>query len=716
MQRLWKRRLWTRATSGAARAERPRYTHPAQSDLHRLPQGYLGPRFSDKETLEARYTSQWSARPPIGHSVGQAPAQHPNASDPSYQPTDPRFGNSRSGDARVPNSRPVEPRPSRGQPTGQRSFDDHFFDRRYASSEEFTGTNQRDSMSRTEPPTPVQRVEMRYSAQAPISAASSPVTGRSATDGPFPLPTHQPVDDSAIARWQERWQRSALGQRIDAIVSQGRSGQKQSAPLKLPSVKLPSVKLTALKLPSFKLDTLSLGNLDLQRLGHDLAAGRFDQVAQQISWPGTVRVGLLSVIVFLLWWTWPTMPDLPSTNGNLARNALAPAIQSNIGVASNLQARTILVPTAAPIALADNSGSLPQSNQAVEPAVVSMVVNGETIDAAGLSALAGILVATATPARIDAAVVTISVPQIQLIPGVGINLPFGGPTPTFTPAPTPTPTPVPINLAPGRLWSTFAPAPESDHFWVGRPFGANAAQLSSPSYQFGSTAGERYRTHHGVDISNPFGTPVLAATDGEVVHAGPDDTVLLGPYNNFFGNAVVIRLDRKLSVAGGELDVFLLYGHLSQVTVAVGQRVRPEDVVGMVGMTGIAIGPHLHVEIRLGANSYFNNVNPYLWMTPLEGQGAVAVRVLSADGRTWPAARISLVRYFGGTAAWARQIETYMDVENIGPDPTWGENGAMEGVTAGSYYVIGVINGERVSAEIEVNAGRTTFVELRTQQ
>ncbi|MCB0189930.1 MAG: M23 family metallopeptidase, partial [Caldilineaceae bacterium] len=318
--------------------------------------------------------------------------------------------------------------------------------------------------------------------------------------------------------------------------------------------------------------------------------------------------------------------------------------------------------------------------------------------------------------RVDAAVVTLSVPQIQIIPGVSINLPFGQPTPTSTPAPTPTPTPVPVNLVPGRLWSTFAPGPESDHFWVGRSFGFGAEQLASPSYQFGSTAGNRYRTHHGVDISNPFGTPVLAATDGEVVHAGLDDPALLGPYNNFYGNAVVIRLNRRLSVAGGELDVFLLYGHLSQVTVQVGDQVHPEDVVGMVGMTGIAIGPHLHIEIRLGANTYFNSVNPYLWVSPLEGYGAVAVRVLTADGRTWPDARISLVRYAGGTAAWARQIVTYMDVENIGPDPAWGENGAMDGVPAGSYYVIGVVNGERLSAEITVEAGRTSFVELRTQQ
>jgi hypothetical protein len=57
-----------------------------------------------------------------------------------------------------------------------------------------------------------------------------------------------------------------------------------------------------------------------------------------------------------------------------------------------------------------------------------------------------------------------------------------------------------------------------------------------------------------------------------------------------------------------------------------------------------------------------------------------------------------------------------MDSENIGPDPAWGENGAMDGVPAGSYYVVGVVNGERLSAEISVRAGETSFVELRTKQ
>ena len=63
-----------------------------------------------------------------------------------------------------------------------------------------------------------------------------------------------------------------------------------------------------------------------------------------------------------------------------------------------------------------------------------------------------------------------------------------------------------------------------------------------------------------------------------------------------------------------------------------------------------------------------------------------------------------------------RQIETYLDTENIGPDPNWGENGAMGEVPAGSYYLIATINGESVRAEFMVNAGETTFVEIRTEQ
>lgn len=271
---------------------------------------------------------------------------------------------------------------------------------------------------------------------------------------------------------------------------------------------------------------------------------------------------------------------------------------------------------------------------------------------------------------------------------------------------------------PGSLWPTFEPpsAISGQHFWLESPFPGGFNQLYSPGYQFGSTGGGRYRIHHGVDIGNPVGTPVLATASGEVVHAGPDNPELLGPYNDFYGNSVVIRLDRKLETSRGEQDVFVLYGHLSSVDVQEGQWVGAGDFLGGVGMTGIAIGPHLHMEVRIGQNSYLHTVNPALWMQPAAYTGSVAVRLLSATGRTWPGVQLSLYRYEETGVRWYRVVETYPEQESIGPNPSWGENGALSHIPVGTYLITGHVHGEEVRQEISVREGETTFVELRTLQ
>ena len=271
---------------------------------------------------------------------------------------------------------------------------------------------------------------------------------------------------------------------------------------------------------------------------------------------------------------------------------------------------------------------------------------------------------------------------------------------------------------PGSLWPTFDPPSliSGAHFWLEPPFPGGFNQLYSPGYQFGSTGGGRYRIHHGVDIGNPVGTPVLATASGEVVHAGPDNPELLGPYNDFYGNSVVIRLDRKLNTSRGEQDVFVLYGHLVSVEVQEGQWVGTGDYLGGVGMTGIAIGPHLHMEVRIGQNSYLHTVNPATWMRPAAYTGTLVVRLLSATGRTWPGVQLSLYRYEETGVSWYRVVETYPELESIGPDPSWGENGALSHIPVGTYLLTGSVNGEEVRQEITVRDGETTFVELRTQQ
>lgn len=88
------------------------------------------------------------------------------------------------------------------------------------------------------------------------------------------------------------------------------------------------------------------------------------------------------------------------------------------------------------------------------------------------------------------------------------------------------------------------------------------------------------RGHMGTDYAAPIGTPVHAAGDGRISFEG-----VRGGY----GNAVVLSHSN---------DISTLYGHLSRFArgIHVGSPVRQGEVIGYVGMTGLATGPHLHYE------------------------------------------------------------------------------------------------------------------------
>lgn len=90
------------------------------------------------------------------------------------------------------------------------------------------------------------------------------------------------------------------------------------------------------------------------------------------------------------------------------------------------------------------------------------------------------------------------------------------------------------------------------------------------------------REHTGVDLAAPMGTRVLASGDGQVIAAG---------WRGGYGNAIELRH------AGG---ITTLYGHLSRFAEGIhpGVRVQQGQVIGYVGMTGWATGPHLHYEFR----------------------------------------------------------------------------------------------------------------------
>lgn len=129
-----------------------------------------------------------------------------------------------------------------------------------------------------------------------------------------------------------------------------------------------------------------------------------------------------------------------------------------------------------------------------------------------------------------------------------------------------------------RLWETATPA----RFWHS-PF---RAPLEEPARGTGFGLkriinGDPRAPHTGVDFSVPAGTPVHAANVGLVVLAE----------EHFFGG-------RSLVLDHGE-GLYTMYFHLQESLVQRGQRVTQGELIGRVGSTGRATGPHLHWGVRL---------------------------------------------------------------------------------------------------------------------
>jgi len=123
------------------------------------------------------------------------------------------------------------------------------------------------------------------------------------------------------------------------------------------------------------------------------------------------------------------------------------------------------------------------------------------------------------------------------------------------------------------------------------------AQISQPfgpsTYWFEPAYGRYPHFHTGIDLVEPFGSPVFAADDGVVA--------LVGSSSSGYGRYVVIA-------HSGGLDT--LYGHLSTSLVNVGQTVTQGTPIGLEGSTGNSTGAHLHFELRI--NQAPVNPAPYL--------------------------------------------------------------------------------------------------------
>ena len=226
------------------------------------------------------------------------------------------------------------------------------------------------------------------------------------------------------------------------------------------------------------------------------------------------------------------------------------------------------------------------------------------------------------------------------------------------------------------------------------------------TYPYASRLDGTYPVHHGVEFVNALGTTVRAVADGDIVVAGEDVMQVYGARDGFYGQLIIQHLDQTLY---GQ-EVYVLYAHLSQIDVAVGQPVREGEAIGQVGMSGYAEGPHVHLEVRVGSNDYGRTVNPELWLQPRTGHGTLAGLILGPDGAPMPEARLTLYRAQAPTVPY-RYLVTY-PTHQVNSDPAWGENFGTGDLPAGAYHLYAYVGNQLYTTDVAVRAGATTWVSL----
>jgi murein DD-endopeptidase MepM/ murein hydrolase activator NlpD len=122
---------------------------------------------------------------------------------------------------------------------------------------------------------------------------------------------------------------------------------------------------------------------------------------------------------------------------------------------------------------------------------------------------------------------------------------------------------------------------------VSQPYGCTTLELEP----FDPFCPGRH-VHTGIDLAAPVGTEVHSATAG---------TATIGVDPNGAGNYVVVVVDAHTRI---------YYCHLSQFRVQPAQSVSPDQVIGLVGATGVATGPHVHFEVQVDGTS----VDPVAWL------------------------------------------------------------------------------------------------------
>jgi len=155
--------------------------------------------------------------------------------------------------------------------------------------------------------------------------------------------------------------------------------------------------------------------------------------------------------------------------------------------------------------------------------------------------------------------------------------------------------------------------------------------------------------HTGVDFAIPIGTKLRSIGDGVV-----DSIVDYGSVN--VGKGVFVKLDN---------GVRILYGHLSQTTVKLGEHVKAGDIIGLSGNTGHSTGPHLHLQAydvsgklidpTSMANGVFNSVASNLSLDKLNPFKGVETQIHALN------TKLDSFAYWANPVHWVTELWKLLD-------------------------------------------------------
>ncbi len=270
---------------------------------------------------------------------------------------------------------------------------------------------------------------------------------------------------------------------------------------------------------------------------------------------------------------------------------------------------------------------------------------------------------------------------VVAMPSVAQSTIIRSPVPSATPLPDPLVFTFPtqssnsISLWRAPLYPTPWAPTQHDHFYFIRPIGADEINWPLARYRYGYLL--YAEPHSGIDVPAPKGTTIRAAGSGVVIWAGYGLYYLREQDQDPYGIAVAIRHD----FGHNNQTLYTVYGHMDETIVYRGQRVEGGDPIGLIGETGKVSGPHLHFEIRVGDNTFFETRNPELWIAPPQGTGLLVGRIINNRGE--PALQIPVKLFAKDGPAFYEVLSYARNTVNF--DPYYRENVVLGDLPAGEY-------------------------------